>query len=150
MTKNNNGEKTKSSTINIILVLLLAVGVGVGIYKYTTNTTTPTNKERGTLSSDEKTKPLELTVEPSFSEEGNLVDARNGAGTWVLIYEAPGSPALQAVLLFDSESICNIGNGEEKCDEDGFTEGDRVRVEGTEENGAVTVTYLETSEAYNM
>lgn len=77
----------------------------------------------------------------SFSETGNLV--RNNPGlkpdVWYLVYEESGQPALNAELRFTNDSMCVTGEDEEVCDTDDFTQGDRVRVVGEEDDDVVTV-----------
>lgn len=80
--------------------------------------------------------PTPSLQEADFIHEGNLTKP---ATNWVLIYEKPGSPALQKILIFDSSSICVRGGISSTCDKSSFTVGERVKIEGFEEESRVNV-----------
>lgn len=79
-----------------------------------------------------------------FEEIGNI--AINNPGfeedVWYLIYEAPGEPALFEKLLFDENSVCVYEEEEQQCDQENFTQGDRVRVIGEKVGDTVKVHQL--------
>lgn len=64
-----------------------------------------------------------------------------------LIYEEPGAPALSVELVFTETSMCETSVGERSaCNAEGMTTdvfvGERVRIEGVETNGTVSVLEL--------
>ncbi len=75
-------------------------------------------------------------IDINFSKEGNLVKDQDGS--WALLYEEPGQPALQVRLVFVNESVCDFEKGG-RCDESLFEIGDRVRVEGDRQDNTLIV-----------
>ncbi|MFA5643834.1 MAG: hypothetical protein WC949_04705 [Candidatus Paceibacterota bacterium] len=76
-----------------------------------------------------------------FNKIGNLANNspdKNKDG-WVLVYEEPGKPAIEAVLVFDENNPCVFIPGEDPCSPDRLEIGQRVRVEGTQEENSNTV-----------
>lgn len=78
-----------------------------------------------------------------FRETGNVVINNPGykPDTWFLVYEAQGSPALQAELAFSAASVCALTSGEKQCPE-GLTSGMRATVEGRLRDERVSVDLL--------
>lgn len=64
----------------------------------------------------------------------------------VFVYEEPGSPALEVVLVFDDDSQCDFGQGEAPC-LDHLTSGERVSVEGYYEEKMRTLTVINLNSA---
>lgn len=97
---------------------------------------------------------LPATVGVDFDQTGNLERDSAGlpASTWVLLYEAPGSPALTAELAFTTASRCVADGAPIDCDD--LELGMRARVRGAEVDGVVQVAILEvegeTSEAASI
>jgi hypothetical protein len=82
----------------------------------------------------------------NFDQTGNLTDwdanAERETGDWILLYEAPGRPAIVANLTFNAFSKCDLGSGEEVCDKSKLELGARASVQGNEKEGKVTVIKL--------
>lgn len=74
-----------------------------------------------------------------FLKTGNLVKGNPGmeSGVWYLIYESPGSPAIQIKLQTDN-SVCDLGNQPVAC-EQVLTQGRRVIITGKVESNKVIV-----------
>ena len=89
--------------------------------------------------------PATPTVSPiiTFRQSGTVVRDNPGMppGVWVLVYEAPGAPALTAELAFTSASVCTSAGATVRCADLGV--GDRVRVEGERVGSTVRVVTLE-------
>jgi len=118
----------------IVTVIILAV-LGVLLYA-------AFDKEEEIL--PEQTEDEE-SMDINFSETGNLTE-----GTyqdWRLVYEEPGAPALFVELIFTEQSMCNIGEGEQKCTEikEKLEIGQRVSVLGEKQQNMLKVHTLEDS-----
>ncbi|MDD5098229.1 MAG: hypothetical protein PHD31_00680 [Candidatus Pacebacteria bacterium] len=76
--------------------------------------------------------------ENNFIKTGNLVKDNPGLepGVWYLVYEMPGSPAINKKLSFDDKSICF-----DSCSE--LIQGEKVIIKGIENNGIVLVRELD-------
>jgi hypothetical protein len=76
-----------------------------------------------------------------FSETGNLIKDNPGfrPGTWYVVYEKQGAPALNSELKFNTESLCQINSISQSCPDTSLESGDRVQVTGWKINGAVVV-----------
>ncbi len=74
--------------------------------------------------------------ELNFSEIGNIV---NRDGSWVLVYEEPGSPALTLSLAFDGLSMCTDEREDNSCLPAYWENGDRVEVNGVKEGELLLV-----------
>lgn len=85
-----------------------------------------------------KTAALE---ENNFVKTGNLVKDNPGmeAGAWYLVYDMPGSPAVNKKLSFNEKSICF-----ESCSE--LIQGERVIIKGIDRDGVVLVRSLDVFE----
>ena len=85
-----------------------------------------------------KTASLE---ENNFVKTGNLVKDNPGleAGSWYLVYDIPGSPAVNKKLVLDEKSVCF-----ESCSE--LIQGEKVVVKGIEKDGVVLVRDLDVFE----
>jgi hypothetical protein len=81
-------------------------------------------------------------AEAGFSETGNLTIADGGVGTWNIVYEKPGAPALSAVLSFDESSLCYEDDENKACSDIIFQEGRRASVSGYLSDGTVSVSEL--------
>ena len=81
------------------------------------------------------------TEEISFQETGNLV---YDEGSWYLVYEEPGAPALNLELKFTQDSQCFLGEDKEGCDLYQVKSGSRVTVSGVPTEGELKVTELRT------
>lgn len=77
---------------------------------------------------------------PDFSEEGNMVEGETES--YALLYEETGESALTVDLKFTEESTCNIGRGNEPCDESAMTIGDRVETWGYKSGNVLEVLWL--------
>lgn len=82
-----------------------------------------------------------------FTQEGNIKNVATGEqemDEWVLVYEAPGAPALTKSLIFTTQSKCAFNGAETFCDTSRFEQGQRVKVMGAEDgSGTVTVERME-------
>ncbi len=72
----------------------------------------------------------------NFSDNGVLL---SGAGGWTILYEEPGKPALNANLMFDSNSQCDTGGGLGTCNTAAFTHGTDIDVIGYLSGNNLTV-----------
>lgn len=83
----------------------------------------------------------------AFSQEGNIKNVATGEREmdgWVLVYEAPGAPALTKSLIFTTQSKCAFNGADTFCDTSRFEQGQRVKVMGAEDgSGTVTVERME-------
>ena len=72
---------------------------------------------------------------------GNLLNATDTAGKWIILYDDPeiGSPAASMILHFQDYSMCDFGSGKQVCDEDNFVHGTRIKVEGMERDDQIWV-----------
>ena len=153
--------KNEQGAALLILIILLVVGAivvygGAKIIKKPINL--PGIQLPTGSSSEETSAPIEeaeqdldesdsqpVLVE-NFDKTGNLTDwdanAERQTGNWVLLYEAPGRPAITANLVFNASSKCDLGSGEEVCDKSKLELGSTARVQGNEKNGVVTVIKL--------
>lgn len=73
----------------------------------------------------------------NFSETGNIVGE---AGSWELVYEEPGKPALRVRLVFDEDSVCADEGGD--CLPAYWQNGDRANVSGIRTGESVKVRTL--------
>lgn len=105
----------------------------------------PTAMPTASPTSSPTTQPT-ASPEPGFDATGNLTRDNPGQppGVWVLVYEAPGAPALTVELAFGDESECLSEGGAVPCE--GLSAGDRVRVVGAEVDGVVRVLTLDVIE----
>jgi len=94
-------------------------------------------------SSPEQESPLQV----NFSETGNIINWDSSTESfvedWVFIYDKPGTLVLNVKLVFNQNSVCDMGKGKELCDQSQFNNGDTVSVEGLQDEGGVTVMKLE-------
>jgi hypothetical protein len=93
---------------------------------------------------DEVKIPIRLSateIQTNFSETGNLVKDNPGLnpGVWYLVYEKPRTPALNAEIKFNEDSLCQIGAVSQSCQQTVLEGGDRVEVTGWEINGILIV-----------
>lgn len=77
--------------------------------------------------------------EQNFSKTGNIVE-RNGS--WELVYEEPGKPALTVSLIFDEQSMCTDERADNSCLPAYWEVGDRVEISGSKENSTLYVRNL--------
>lgn len=75
----------------------------------------------------------------NFSDNGVLL---SDAGGWVILYEEPGQPALNANLVFDANSQCDTGGGLGACNTAAFTHGTDIDVTGYLSGNNLTVHQL--------
>jgi hypothetical protein len=92
----------------------------------------------------DKPSPVAAT-QVNFSKTGNILSwdskTESYAKEWTFLYDEPGALALNVKLIFNANSICNLGEGDSNCDQK-FNNGDTVSVEGFEDGGKVVVTKL--------
>lgn len=131
----------KKGAIPIIAVIILVIAIGgaaYGGYQYLAPKPTPVPILEPTTRS---------SLEINFSEVGNIlnwdVQTESYTDDWTLLYEKPGNPAISVKLNFNENSVCDIGEGDELCDKNKFSNGDRAKVEGNRTNDTVTVIKLE-------
>ncbi len=79
-------------------------------------------------------------TESSFSETGNLVF---DDGSWFLLYEEPGAPALRLELLFSEDTNCDLGENQKDCDLTRVKSGARITVFGMRKDDKLYVTELQ-------
>ena len=143
-------QKGAVSIIVIVVLTIVVIGAGGVIYQ-------SFNKESTLLSTSKKPEKAEQTPEPTlkseaplevnFSEEGNILnwDSQTESYTenWTLLYEKPSNPALSVKLIFNENSMCDLGEGEEGiCDKSLLNNGDRAKVDGFRSNSQVIVINL--------
>ena len=85
--------------------------------------------------------PVNVT---DFSKTGNIIKNNPGlkGNVWYLVYEEPGSPALNAELIFDQASQCIIDGKTNPCSSVSLENGERVKIDGQEKDTGVLVTTL--------
>jgi len=140
--------KNKKGAVPVIAVIVLAIAIagvvwGVSCRSGQTVSQLPTIGEPE--ESEQPTPEPELEV--NFSEAGNILnwDSRTESYTdeWTLLYEKPGAPALSVELNFNEDSVCDLGTGDEPCDQGQLNNGDRANIEGHRTDGEVAVIRLE-------
>jgi hypothetical protein len=130
--------------IVVLIILIIVVGAGYGVYKYFGPKTIflPTGLSVKKESESVPKEPATI----NFSQSGNVLnwDSRTESYTedWTLLYEEPGNPALSVKLVFDENSRCDVGEGEEVYDRSKLNNGDRAKIEGNKSDGEVTVVTL--------
>jgi hypothetical protein len=159
--------KNEQGAALVILIVLLVVGAAAvyggakllkkpidlpGLQLPTSSGSQETSSPSGEAEPQISTKPdvEEASLQPvlieNFNRTGNLTDwdshTERQTGNWILLYEAPGQPAIVANLAFNALSKCDLGNGEEVCDKSKLELGTIAKVQGHEENGVVTVIKL--------
>lgn len=133
--------KSKKGAMPIIAIIALVIAIGGAAYigqKYFVSKPTP----------PPILAPIpKPSLEINFSEVGNIlnwdVQTESYTDDWTLLYEKPGNPAISVNLNFNENSLCDIGEGDELCDKNKFSNGDRAKVEGNRVNNKVTVIKLE-------
>lgn len=129
-----------------IVAVLLVIGVGCLPKEGSREAGVPTEETR-------EAKPTpKLTPEPTqaltinFSQAGNILNwdsqTETYADEWTLLHEKPGNPALSVNLIFNENSICDVGQGEKVCNKGELNNGDRVELEGNRVGDTVTVIRL--------
>jgi len=93
---------------------------------------------------DELRIPINLKAEEKqadFSQTGNITRDNPGMkqGVWYLVYDKPGTPALNAELKFNEDSMCQISGATNPCQQIALEIGDRAEITGWEVNGIVIV-----------
>jgi hypothetical protein len=93
-------------------------------------------------SSEDNNPPSKIEI--NFTRTGHLVKDNPGLkpGTWYLLYEMPGSPALTAELKFDSNSLLFVNDKSQPYDESLLYQGFPVTIEGVMKDSVVLVVYL--------
>lgn len=139
--KRLQNEKGVISTIIIAILAIIVVGVGYGTSQFF-------SQKPASLPA----MPTELptippkTPEINFTETGNLLNwdsqTESYIDDWTLLYEKPGNPAISVKLVFNDGSLCDFGEGIKVCDKSKLNNGDRAMVEGSRNNGEVTVINL--------
>lgn len=163
-----NDKRGISPIIVILLLIIVSSGVGFGAYWLSQKLAprpsileSPPVLEKPSLPESEEVElPEKPTPSPAiapasapspspeinFVQEGNILnwDAASETYTenWRLLYEAPGNPALSVDLIFDENSLCDLGQGEEVCVLQKLTNGERARIEGSREGAQVLVINL--------
>lgn len=134
-------EKGAVPIIVIAILAVIAVGIGYGAYQSFYRKSAPLPV----------VPPVQPTATPTsleinFTETGNILnwDSQTESYTenWTLLYEKPGNPAISVKLVFDKNSICELGEGEKVCDKSELNNGDRAKVEGNKSNNEVVVIKL--------
>ncbi len=80
-------------------------------------------------------------LEVDFIQSGNLVLSQD-KNKWALLYEEPGQPALKVDLIFDDQSLCDLGQEAKNCliiPHNYWQVGDWVAVEGEQSGNQVLV-----------
>lgn len=90
----------------------------------------------GIVTTDTPT-PTPSTVGINFVKTGSLVKNSPGMETdrWYLVFEEAGQPALNAILIFDEQSLCDGV----KCQTDKFVAGQSVKISGVKDENSKTV-----------
>ncbi len=74
----------------------------------------------------------------NFTKIGNITKLEN-AVNWTLVYEEPGKPALTKELIVKDDSLCISGQDISYCYSFVITAGDRVLIDGKENEGKIEV-----------
>ena len=151
----NKLKKQKGAVSIILIIILTIIVIGVGYIAYqsfnkksTLLSTTPSISKKPEISeqASEPTLQPTMSLEVNFSEEGNILnwDSQTESYTqdWTLLYEKPTNPALSVKLIFNENSICDLGEGEGICDKSLLNNGDRAKVDGFNSNRQVIVIKL--------
>jgi len=77
-----------------------------------------------------------VNAENLIEKTGNLTKQD---GSWVLVYEEPGKPALTLKLEFNANSICEKGAQKDICVLENLEIGNRVRISGVVDGNKLTV-----------
>jgi len=148
-----NSDKTTVAIIAAVLAIIIAL-VGYGYYQYSIQDQSSSirddiNQLNTPIDTKEVEKEESTTIEPvageaGFSESGTLLDKDHVTETkgWTLMYEKPGMVILTAKLKFNNASVCDWGNGPEKCDESKFVIGDIINVKGNKVGDDLVVTEM--------
>jgi len=125
-----------------VLVVVVVVLAGVMVYGYF-------NQESGLSLTGEEIVRGEKPKEPlkvDFSRTGVVLnwdaETESYVEDWIFLYEELGAPALNVELVFDENSICDMGEGEKVCDESQLNNGDTVSIEGNRDDKKVMVIRL--------
>ena len=147
-------QKGAVSIIVIVVLTIVVIGAGGVIYQSFNKEQTflpviplITEKPEKAEQTPEPTLKSEAPLEVNFSEEGNILnwDSQTESYTenWTLLYEKPSNPALSVKLIFNENSICDLGEGEEGiCDKSLLNNGDRAKVDGLYNNREIIVINL--------
>lgn len=132
------------------LLTIVALGVLIGggvyaIYKKSTKITPQFVKEKVSepITSKSTTKPETPSSKANFSKRGHLSVQEDGS--LVLVWDEPGKLALNVRLKFTDQTICILSGEKQDCGQinrepENY---DYVSVEGSRNDGEVTVTKLE-------
>jgi hypothetical protein len=95
----------------------------------------------------DKVSPTPEALLVNFREGGNIlnwdVQTESYTDEWTFLYEKPTNPAISVNLTFNKDSLCDMGDGYQSCDQSTFTNGDFVELEGNRVGGEVTVIRLQ-------
>ncbi len=137
--------EAKNKIWTVVAIIIIAVLAVAAIFYFGRNK----NKEENSPSPNPSAVVTIPPEELNFSKTGNLAKQKNEVGddAWFLIYEEPGKPALKAELVFDEESVCEVGGQKKDCVAGEFKEGEWVKIDGLEIEGMVLVSTLTSVEA---
>jgi hypothetical protein len=129
--------------IIVVVLVVVAIVAGYGVYRYFgLDSASPTANP----SVSEQPAARQGALEINFTETGNILNwnaqTESYMEEWTLLYEKPGNPAISVKLVFNDDSLCDLGEGESVCDKAKLSNGDRAKVEGNMKNGEVTVVNL--------
>lgn len=132
--------------IVIIVFVVVILGVGFGVYRYQ-------GQQQALLTPEELVEDQPLQIEEpvespageetaekaNFSIGGYLL--QDDLGGWIVLYDdaQTGAAAAKKTLIFTNESLCNLGQGEKKCDISIFEVGTQIEVEGVQSGNTLKV-----------
>ena len=144
-------EKINKKTV-IIVFIVVVLGVGFGVYRYQNQQQVSLSSEeligRPAEKAEEAKEPVESPVgekiveKANFSIGGNLL--QSDLGGWIVLYDdaQTGAMAAKKTLIFTNESLCDLGQGEKKCDLSTFEIGTQIEVEGVQSGNTLKVTKM--------
>lgn len=136
-------ESNKSRWLVIVILILVLLAGAAGYYYFTRNN--PPSDQLSDTGTPQMTDQLQPSPTPqisvNFSQEGNLVKDNPGlkADTWYLVYEKPGTAALNIELIFIDQSECKIVKSSAACSLDDLEKGERVKIDGSAQANQLTV-----------
>jgi Flp pilus assembly pilin Flp len=127
-------EKGTARVVYAVIVVLIVVAVVMMVTPWGSAVVGRFSSVRSGLPRDGEAPRQEsgspASEEIDFSKEGNMVGYQ--VEQCQLLYSEMGAPALAADLIFQDDSVCDLGQGEQLCSEttEGLLCGQWVKVEG--------------------
>lgn len=124
-------------TAAIILIFLFAVSL---ILYWATGETAAPGGEDSRIDD-----PFQSAGGNGFYETGNMVKNNSGLkpDVWYLVYEKPGSPAVNVEISLKADSSCITRGVSQSCEKISFSYGQRVNVKGVKVGAIVKADSIE-------